>query len=282
MKNTSMKKKALLSSVAMLLVALVALGSATFAWFAANPNATASGLSMKTTAAAGLVVRTDSDSTWDHDAALNMGGSTLLFNPVSQEQTTANSAKFWKVAAANASNYAAGTDNMTAGVPSTFESTTGDYYTEKVYFALTTGSDATAEADKEVYLTGVKITGVSGANLQNAINVCITAADGTILGTWEIATTGDNGTLTTTSKTAGDFSPAAAVAAETFATPIATGQKALTVQPASGTTANYVNVYVYLDGQDSACYSEHLAAQDAAEIVSNIQLGFTLSQSATE
>lgn len=57
MKNTSMKKKALLSSVAMLLVALVALGSATFAWFTQNATANASGVTVKTTKSSSLQIR---------------------------------------------------------------------------------------------------------------------------------------------------------------------------------------------------------------------------------
>ena len=273
MKNTSMKKKALLSSVAMLLVALVALGSATFAWFAANPNASAEGISVKTTAAAGLVIRTESDSTWSHAADLFKGQTdAFLLTPVSQEQTKANSNNFWKVAAAAADEYVAGSDNMTAATVGGYQ-TTGDLYAEKVYFALTAGSDATAEANKEVAITGITITPKSGANLVNAINVCITAADGTILGTWEVSTAGDNGTLTTASKTAGEFSPAAA--AHATGLNVKTGQKTLPIQ--GDTLSKYVNVYVYLDGQDSACYSEGLAEQDASEIIEKVKVDFTLA-----
>lgn len=61
MKKTqkSFKKKALLSSVSMLMVATVAVGSATFAWFKTNPNANAEGLSLKATASNGLVIMTE-------------------------------------------------------------------------------------------------------------------------------------------------------------------------------------------------------------------------------
>ena len=48
MTNTKFRKRALISSVAMLLVALVALGSATFAWFSQNSKATADGIYAKT------------------------------------------------------------------------------------------------------------------------------------------------------------------------------------------------------------------------------------------
>ena len=74
MTNTKFRKRALLSSVAMLLVALVALGSATFAWFVANPEVTSDGLKMTTTASAGLAVASTSAKAQLNDAAF--GNST--------------------------------------------------------------------------------------------------------------------------------------------------------------------------------------------------------------
>ena len=56
MTNTKFRKRALLSSVAMLLVALVALGSATFAWFTSTTKATAKGISIATTKSSELQV----------------------------------------------------------------------------------------------------------------------------------------------------------------------------------------------------------------------------------
>lgn len=56
MTNTKFRKRALLSSVAMLLVALVALGSATFAWFTSSTTATATGLGISTTKSSELKV----------------------------------------------------------------------------------------------------------------------------------------------------------------------------------------------------------------------------------
>ena len=50
------KKRALISSVAMLLVAIIALGTATFAWFTTNTSATADKLSVKTIKASELQV----------------------------------------------------------------------------------------------------------------------------------------------------------------------------------------------------------------------------------
>ena len=56
MTNTKFRKRALLSSVAMLLVALVALGSATFAWFTSSTTAKATGLAITTTKSSELKV----------------------------------------------------------------------------------------------------------------------------------------------------------------------------------------------------------------------------------
>lgn len=81
------RKRALISSVAMLLVAMIALGTATFAWFTSRPDANATGLTLKATAANGLVILTETHenyiksasgfkrdvktSDWVHDDFLN-------------------------------------------------------------------------------------------------------------------------------------------------------------------------------------------------------------------
>lgn len=50
------RKSSLITSVALLLVAIVALSGATFAWFAANTSATATGISIKSGSASGLLI----------------------------------------------------------------------------------------------------------------------------------------------------------------------------------------------------------------------------------
>ena len=63
MKTTS-RKRLLISSVAMLLVAMLALGTATFAWFTQNTTTTANGIKAKTVKSSSLVL-----SAADHDWA---------------------------------------------------------------------------------------------------------------------------------------------------------------------------------------------------------------------
>ena len=70
MTNTKFRRRALLSSVAMLLVALVALGSATFAWFTENPVVTASGISAKGEVSQGLEIWTTSQNSYTKKTAV--------------------------------------------------------------------------------------------------------------------------------------------------------------------------------------------------------------------
>jgi hypothetical protein len=63
MKTKNMRKKALLSSVAMLLVAVVALGGATYAWFTTNTRATANGVQLSTGAETSIWLNLDKNAT---------------------------------------------------------------------------------------------------------------------------------------------------------------------------------------------------------------------------
>ena len=71
----SFRKKALLSSVAMLLVAAVAVGSATFAWFTHNDKATANGIYIKTMRGSSLEV-SGHDISWGPIIEYKFGSSS--------------------------------------------------------------------------------------------------------------------------------------------------------------------------------------------------------------
>ncbi len=259
MKNTTFRKKALLSSVAMLLVALVALGSATFAWFTSNPNAYASGLSLKTTASTGLVIRTETDTKWSHEAKLANNKETVNLDPVSQKQSEPS--VFYTVEAGSAEKF----DKAADKTPTTTEA---GYYKENIYCRLSDGSDTTAAATKKVYIKGVTATVAADATMGGCIRVAIANGD-TLLGTWALSTA-NNGVLT---PDAGSFSPA--VAQYSTALNVDTG---LTALSATGTDlSKYITVYVYLDGQDSNCYSDKVGTVNAEEIISSVKVDLTLA-----
>ncbi|MCA9745179.1 MAG: hypothetical protein KC459_02915, partial [Ruminococcus sp.] len=57
--KTKSRKRLLISSVAMLLVAMLALGTATFAWFTQNTSATADGITVRTSKTSSLKISDD-------------------------------------------------------------------------------------------------------------------------------------------------------------------------------------------------------------------------------
>lgn len=283
MKNTTFRKKALLSSVAMLLVALVALGSATFAWFTANPNADASGLALKTTAASGLVIRTDSDPNWSHDALFDAVQDGVDANnvpkykanteirdlqPVSQNQTDGT---FVTTAALNSGAYGRDTGDTATNRPAAaISGIQSGFYKENVYFRLSDGSKAADNA--VINLTGVSITGAPNASMLGCIRVAIAKPNGEVIATYATNTTDANGVLKTDGSQ-GAFTKLEAVG-DGKTEQVYSG--ALTVN-SDIKTAPYVTVFAYLDGQDTNCFSDNVGEINAAQIVTGITVNFSLA-----
>lgn len=76
MKTTS-RKRLLISSVAMLLVAMLALGTATFAWFTTSTNPYADNFSAKTTKQSTLLLSDSSRTGWTSHLDYNAGNQTM-------------------------------------------------------------------------------------------------------------------------------------------------------------------------------------------------------------
>ena len=108
--------------------------------------------------------------------------------------------------------------------------------------------------------------------MQNCMRVAI-ANGTTMLGTWALSTAGQHGTLTTAAKTSGEFSPALAATATNLN--VDTGLTALSATGSDLT--KYITVYVYLDGQDDACYSDKVGTVNAAEIISGVSVDLALA-----
>ena len=112
MKTTS-RKRLLVSSVAMLLVAMLALGTATYAWFTASTTATASKINVRTIKSSELVI-SKLDKQWGTQVKYNFGydaqgndtgAQTLL--PVS----SADGKNWYTTVAETKSSYAAKADS---------------------------------------------------------------------------------------------------------------------------------------------------------------------------
>ena len=303
MTNTKFRKRALLSSVAMLLVALVALGSATFAWFVANPTANAAGLSLKTTAEAGVFVASETklaiktakstDETWlsayGSSTVLNATGDTMAsavtnsvakdLQPVSPNTSAANftdgALSFGKIAASAATTEAADTSKK-------FEDAiSSDFYTEKVYLKASTDDD-TASATVKSVSTTIQLVQNAPA-IASGVKVAITTSSGELVGIWyatggqttttwngdkthNFATSGDNATVAT-------YSGYKASGAWKDLTQDITVNK--TINSSTGAASNYLVAYIYLDGQNSAVKSENVPS--VTQLVSSIDISVSIN-----
>lgn len=95
--KTNAKKRMLISSVAMLLVAMLALGTATFAWFTQTTSATASGIYAKAAKASSLVI-SKNDRTWGSTVTYTQGSSSA---PQAMLPASSSDGKKWATAVSN-------------------------------------------------------------------------------------------------------------------------------------------------------------------------------------
>lgn len=80
-KSINSLKKQLVAAVAMVCVAAVALGSSTYAWFAANNKVTAEGMSVQAQGETGIVIKSadNSNSVWATTASAGMNQAQQLY-----------------------------------------------------------------------------------------------------------------------------------------------------------------------------------------------------------
>ena len=144
MKTTS-RKRLLISSVAMLLVAMLALGTATFAWFTTDTTTQATGISVQTSKKSLLLVSSRT-SEWIDNLNYNFGTDTA--KKLLQPASSYDGANWYKAQAVNGMS----------GVATTGEKITG------------VGTNAAAEGNVFCNMLNVKNTGA-----EPAANVTITA-----------------------------------------------------------------------------------------------------------
>ena len=276
MKNTKFRRRALVSSVAMLLVALVALGSATFAWFSADPNAHTSSLTLKATSSTGLLIQSASEkgidpNWWTHTAVLNAAekaanGQSMTpsgsksIGAASQDASTGTNKGIYRVDAASDGASAADTDKAVTVAG------TGDMFEERLYLKVTGAESA------NVQLAKVDATTVGTTNLAKAIRIAVLKSDGTVLGIWKPSGATDNTYLT---GTATKFS-SAVVSDSAYSGKVFGSAQTIGLGSIGNNGEDYVTVRVFLDGQDAQVYSLNIAQADLSSVVSNVVLDFTI------
>lgn len=305
MKNTKMRKKMLLSSIAMLMVASVSLGSATYAWFMQNPNANASGLVMKASASKGLVILTESHKATitgeEIDPAKHFKTSDYLNYDKNTETSSRTSFVLSPASMDVTAGEAVGTAYTTTASTNTAygASDTADVtsvqkgyankpvYKESIFCALT---GATSDADvAELSLAKLSVKFNTNASiLKRAIRVVVAyEADGStekVLGTYALANknseSASNKMLTGNIVDGTKYGLVNPANTGTLRTTMLTQDTETTSKFNYVPTGNdgllgnigqdgkdKVNVYVYLDGEDENCYSQVINASDLIDEV---------------
>lgn len=263
MTNTKFRKRALLSSVAMLLVALVALGSATFAWFTSDPTADATGIKMTTSTSTGLLAKAVTDTNgFSHHTGLNGGkdaGGTFDLQPASLtlDGTTAVT-KYYTATASDEDNYAAAASTITpADISATASAAqTAGVYAERIYLK-TTGAESNSATVKALTVTMT----TTSDTLASAVRCTVLDKDNKVLGTWGAAghtyvtSAGNAWSTGEYTVTSGKINPNLAI----------TGNG----------TANWVTVIVWLDGQDTNVKTTNVT--NGAELLSSLKIDFSLN-----
>lgn len=168
--NSKAIKRQLLAAIAMVLVAAIALGSSTYAWFVASGSVTAEGMKVQAKAEGGLAIRWAgmASELWATTASAKMTAAKALL-PAS----TANLAKwtYAKALKANASNADTSTYNDVTGT--VFAGDAGAY-AENDYVVMQPfeiRSTAANKLAKGLYVSGVTVT--RGNNTDKDLDMAI-------------------------------------------------------------------------------------------------------------
>ena len=227
MKKNS-KKRVLLSSVAMLMVATVSLGSATYAWFTSSTTATANGINVKTIQASELVI-SKSDHKWDTTVEYGVANKVLM--PTS---TSTGSAWFNAEAEAKTSYAKAEDDNFTS------VSGTNYYFAEQLN--VKNQGAATVE-DVTISFSGL-------TNKYARVAVVPANEAGTVTGTFTDCVYDADGA---------EYEAVASATTTTAITP--STEYVIEVGDLAENEAAYYNIYVWFEGQDVDCYDSNAGQQ---------------------
>jgi hypothetical protein len=260
----------------MLLVALVALGSATFAWFTSNPYADASGLHLKATAAKGLVIMTGSaiqnasksksvDADWVHTDYLNSNSSrnaTIAANE-SGGILNVDAASLDRLANPKFYTTTSADDNSATGDPTAAVSAiapsmaSGGVYSEEIWTKIT----GTADDTTNIQITSIAATiGNTAKDIKKALRMAVYYNNGTTnkyIGEYAFVEARTNNHITAigTGDNAKYGNDATKKASGTAAL-IPSGNVALGTCDNTGSCK--LTVYFYLDGEDEECYTNNV------------------------
>lgn len=274
--NSKAIKKQLLAAVAMVLVAAVALGSSTYAWFVASGTVTAEGMKVQARAEGGLAIRWAGETSelWATSASAKMETAQKLL-PAS----TADLAKWTYAKALDASksdadtkSYADVTKLVYGGESGAFK--TNDYVVMQPFEVRSTSESKLA---KGLYVSGVTVDRTQNKDLDPALRVGVrmVSASGDVTAkyiyapidghsdsySWKDASNGNNATDVALEPIGDGTNGKSQLASSTTPIPFDKGQ------------AVKVQVFIWYEGEDATLFSNNYAANDL-----NVTVAFTSNE----
>lgn len=240
------RRRLLISSIAMLLVAMLALGTATFAWFTSSTTVTADKIKVHTTKASKLQV-SSATSDWQNNLEYNYD---QLLLPTS----TINGSNWWRADATNSSSFAATEYQAATNSPDGTK-----YYIADQLNVKNNADPATGVAVDDVQ---IKMTWPTSGDTSYLRVALVEATD---KGENKSLASGANFTDGIYAKDTTGYKPINADGEENESeiAPKAGGSN--TVVVSVGTlapgAAKYYNLYVWFEGQDTDCYDANAGAE---------------------
>lgn len=239
------RKRLLISSVAMLLVAMLALGTATFAWFTSSTTATAKKLSVKTVKASELQV---SSAAVDWTDTLEYNKQNVVLKPASSVDGT----NWFAADAVDKSGYATTAANVTD-----ISSSLNGYVLVDQLNVRNNGQAAVNDVTISFSISETE-AGASGKYFRMAL-VPVDAKGGTptaanFSGNVYAAAADSAAAIATLTPAAGE-TPASFTTSTISASSGASVNKNIGSLTASGTegSVKYFNLYLWFEGQDEDC-----------------------------
>lgn len=244
MKKTS-RKRLLVSSVAMLLVAMLALGTATYAWFTSSTTTTANGLNVKTVKSSELVI-SKSDKDWKQ--TINYAQNDATLRPAS----SADGVSWFKADAADKTAFTKKGDFASVGAEE------ASYVFKEELNIANKGSAA---------VEGVTITISNFTNNYGRIALVEVDADGNAIAgktfaTSVIDTEGEAYDAAKTTTTTQKITPST-----TLTIPVGDLEGKVGSSELGG--AKYYKLFVWFEGQDTDCFDTN-AGQSIGNITFSI------------
>lgn len=274
--NSKAIKKQLLAAVAMVLVAAVALGSSTYAWFVASGTVEAYGMKVQAQSEGGLAIRWAGETSelWATSASAKMETAQKLL-PAS----TADLAKWTYAKALDASksdadtkSYADVTKAVYGGESGAFK--TNDYVVMQPFEVRSTSESKLA---KGLYVSGVAVDRAQNKDLDPALRVGVrmVSASGDVTAkyiyapidghsdsySWKDASNGNNATDVALEPIGDGTNGKSQLASSTTPIPFDKGQ------------AVKVQVFIWYEGEDATLFSNNYAANDL-----NVTVAFTSNE----